>query len=88
MALLALMAKPKGLAADDEEAPPSEKSEGGSEDKLFRLAIQAIKDGDEDAAVEALRGAVEACVKKSEAGEYSENETGQPMTSKYQPPGG
>jgi hypothetical protein len=68
-----LAPKPK-VGADepdgDEEAAP--KSGGGSEDKLFRLAVQAIADGDEDAAVDALRGAVEACVKKSEAGEYPE----------------
>lgn len=70
-AILAMLAKPKGPPAGDEEEAPAS-SGGGSEDSLFRLAVQAIADGDEDAAVDALRGAVEACVKKSEAGEYGE----------------
>lgn len=66
---IAMLAKPKGLSSsmgpeggeEEEEAPPSSKPGGGSARKLAMLAIQAIKDGDDEAAADALVGAMQAC---------------------------
>ena len=70
---MALLAKPKGSVEEpDEEEAPS--GEGGSARKLAALAVQAIRDGDDDAATDALVGAIRACM--------SEEDDAEP-TSKY-----
>lgn len=62
-----MLAKPKGSAmpvsddAGDEPAPES-KPGGSSAKKLALLAVQAIKDGDDDAAADALVGVAKACM--------------------------
>lgn len=61
---IAMLAKPKpGMESEDEgdEAPPSSKPGGSSAKKLVRLAVEAIADGDTDAATDALLGAIQAC---------------------------
>lgn len=71
--LLSMLKKPKAATSmapvSEEEAAPDDES-GGSEKELARLAVQAIKAGDEDAAVDALIEAIRACVNKEDAGEY------------------
>ncbi len=71
--LLALLKKPKAATpsapSSDEEAAPDSES-GGSEKEFARLAYQAVKAGDEDAFVDALVGAIRACVNKEDADEY------------------
>lgn len=69
-----LGAAPKGPPVDAGSAPPPSEDEGGggSEEKYADLAFDALQDGDKDGFREAFIGAVKACVKSSEAGEYGE----------------
>ena len=76
-ALLAMLApkkpsasfgKPSIESESSDEAPESKPSGGAK--KLFMLAIQAMKDGDDDAAADAFEGAVRACSSAEESGEY------------------
>lgn len=53
---------------DGDEVPVSKPAPGGSAKKLALMAIQAIKDGDDDAAADALVGAMKAC----SSADYSE----------------
>lgn len=72
-AIMAMLAKPKGGASEpdgDEEVAPESKPGGSSAKKLALLAVQAMKDGDDEAAADALVGAMKACATESEAGEY------------------
>ena len=62
---IALLAPKKGASSDEEEVPVSKSSvDTGSEKKFAMLAVQAIKDGDDDAAADALVSMVKACVGK------------------------
>jgi hypothetical protein len=62
---IALLAPKKGAPSDEEEAPPSESGESGSAKKFAMLAVQAIKDGDDDAAADALVNMGKACMNYS-----------------------
>ena len=69
---LLMLAAPKGkpsAPAAEKPTPEADESEG-SEKELFRLAVQAIKDGDDEGAADALEAAVKACVGKAEDGGY------------------
>lgn len=59
------------MAPDDDEAPPSSNAGGGSAKKLAMMAVQAIKDGDDDTAADALVAMAKACMKT----DYSDTET-------------
>lgn len=71
LAMLAPKRSGMGAMAPDDEAPPSSNAGGGSAKKLAMLAVQAIKDGDDDAAADAFVGMAKACMKA----DYSEPET-------------
>ncbi len=61
--------KSKGVGAAADKAKPAGDAEG-SEKEFFRVAAQALADGDVDGAADALESAVKACIAKGEAGEY------------------
>lgn len=71
---IAMLAKPKpgmkssGPSDDDEDdvSPPSSKPAGASSKKLFKLFADAFRDGDDDAAFDALKGVIDACGMESE----------------------
>lgn len=64
---IALLAPKKGPASKEEEAPDSAPSDsGGSAKKFAMLAVQAIKDGDDDAAADALVSMGKACMSYGE----------------------
>jgi hypothetical protein len=67
---IAMLAPKKGVSSDEEEAPTEKPkaSMGGSAKRLAMLAVQAIKDGDDEAAADALVGMAKACGSSS----YSE----------------
>lgn len=50
----------------EEEAPPSSKPGGEGVRKLAMLAVQAIKDGDDEAAADALVAAMQSCASSAE----------------------
>jgi len=82
--ILAMLApKSKGSASADEPdegmGSADEMEPEGNVRKLLRVAVEAIADGDTDAAVDALEGALETCMKDSSS---------QPAYSKYSSGGG
>lgn len=73
--LLALIGKPKASGDEpDADDMPMGDSGGGLERDYAREAFSALKDDDEEGFVSAFLGAVKACVKKSSAGGYEDDE--------------
>lgn len=66
---------PKGLAivigsGKPKGEPEHDAEESGEEDAFAKEAFAAIKDDDEAGFISAFKSAVEACVAKSNGGEY------------------
>lgn len=70
LAMLAPKRSSMGSMSPDDDAPPPSSDAGGGAKKLATIAVQAMKDGDDDAAADALVAMAKACMKT----DYSDSE--------------